>query len=76
MADVLCCRLVQTTARQNPVIAGLTDVISVSTRTGTKQGIETHTFRVETHRHLATWVKLIVQATYDACSMVGEVACR
>lgn len=70
------CRLVHTTARSNPVIAGLSDVISFTTRTGTKQGIESHILRVETHRDLATWVKTVVHTTYDACALIREVTCR
>ncbi len=75
-AAFVACRLVHTTARSNPVISGLTDVISLTTRTGTKQGIETHVLRVETHRDLATWVKTIVHSTYDACAIIREVTCR
>ncbi|KRX92250.1 Syntrophin-1 [Trichinella pseudospiralis] len=42
---LIATRLVHTTSRSNPVISGLTDIISFTTRTGTKQGVETHIFR-------------------------------
>jgi len=58
MRPLIATRVVQTTARSFPVIAGLSDVISFTTRTGTQEGIRTHLFRVETHRELASWVKV------------------
>uniref|UniRef100_A0A5S6Q7I9 PDZ domain-containing protein n=1 Tax=Trichuris muris TaxID=70415 RepID=A0A5S6Q7I9_TRIMR len=72
---LIATRLVHTTSRGNPVISGLTDIISFTTRTGTKQGVETHVFRLQTHRELASWVKSIVHTTYEACVIVREVAC-
>ncbi|KFD50177.1 hypothetical protein M513_08922 [Trichuris suis] len=72
---LIATRLVHTTSRSNPVISGLTDIISFTTRTGTKQGVETHLFRLQTHRELASWVKSVVHTTYEACVIVREVAC-
>lgn len=43
---LIATRLVHTTSRSNPVISGLTDVISFTTRTGTKQGVDSHILRV------------------------------
>uniref|UniRef100_A0A915HEW1 Syntrophin n=1 Tax=Romanomermis culicivorax TaxID=13658 RepID=A0A915HEW1_ROMCU len=72
---LIATRLVHTTSRSDPVISGLTDIISFTTRTGTKQGIESHVLRVETHRDLAIWVKTIVRTTYEACALIREVSC-
>ncbi|KRZ70137.1 Syntrophin-1 [Trichinella papuae] len=73
---LIATRLVHTTSRSNPVISGLTDIISFTTRTGTKQGVETHIFRLQTHRDLASWVKTIVHTTYEACTLIREISCR
>lgn len=62
--------------RTAPVIAGLSDIISFTTRTGTQQGVRSHVFRVETHRELAAWVKSIVRCTYEACNEINQVSCR
>ncbi|OUC47594.1 PDZ/DHR/GLGF domain protein, partial [Trichinella nativa] len=72
---LIATRLVHTTSRSNPVISGLTDIISFTTRTGTKQGVETHIFRLQTHRDLASWVKTIVHTTYEACTLIREISC-
>ncbi|VDK37983.1 unnamed protein product [Gongylonema pulchrum] len=61
--------------RTAPVITGLSDVISFTTRTGTQQGVRSHVLRVETHRELAAWVKSIVTCTYEACTETGQVSC-
>uniref|UniRef100_A0A914I977 Syntrophin n=1 Tax=Globodera rostochiensis TaxID=31243 RepID=A0A914I977_GLORO len=71
---LIATRVVQTTARSFPVIMGLSDVISFSTRTGTQEGVRTHLFRLETHRELATWVKAIIQNTYEACETIQQVS--
>jgi len=70
---LIATRVVQTTARTFPIIAGLSDVISFTLRTGTQEGIRTHLLRVETHRELSTWVKSIINCTYDACIETGKV---
>ncbi|CAD6186143.1 unnamed protein product [Caenorhabditis auriculariae] len=67
-------RVVQTTARTAPVIKGLTDVISFRIRTGTQQGVRTHTLRVETHAELARWVRAIVIGGYEACLQTSQVS--
>ncbi|KAF7639776.1 hypothetical protein Mgra_00000697 [Meloidogyne graminicola] len=74
MRPLIATRVVQTTARSFPVIAGLSDVISFTTRTGTQEGIRTHLFRVETHRELASWVKTMIQNTYEACETTLQVS--
>ncbi|KAI6241291.1 hypothetical protein M3Y99_00354600 [Aphelenchoides fujianensis] len=71
---LIATRVVQTTARTFPVIAGLSDVISFTLRTGTQDGIRAHLLRVETHRELSSWVKFIIHCTYDACTETGQVS--
>ncbi|VDN35687.1 unnamed protein product [Cylicostephanus goldi] len=66
-------RVVQTTSRTAPVMKGLSDVISLRIRTGTQNGVRTHTLRVETHADLAQWVRAIVLGTYEACSETSQV---
>uniref|UniRef100_A0A0N5AHA9 PDZ domain-containing protein n=1 Tax=Syphacia muris TaxID=451379 RepID=A0A0N5AHA9_9BILA len=72
---LIATRVVQTTSRTAPVITGLSDTISFTTRTGTQQGVRSHVFRVETHRELAAWVKRIVATTYEACAETNQVSC-
>uniref|UniRef100_A0AC35TIM4 PDZ domain-containing protein n=1 Tax=Rhabditophanes sp. KR3021 TaxID=114890 RepID=A0AC35TIM4_9BILA len=71
---LIATRVVQTTSRTCPVITGLSDIISFTTRTGTQQGIRSHVFRVETHRELAAWVKNIVHCTNEACFDVHQIS--
>jgi hypothetical protein len=70
---LIATRVVQTTARTFPIIAGLSDVISFTLRTGTQEGIRSHMFRVETHRELSAWVKSIIHCSYNACIETGKV---
>ncbi|KAK6105998.1 Syntrophin-1 [Brugia pahangi] len=72
---LIATRVVQTTSRTAPVITGLSDVISFTTRTGTQQGVRSHVLRVETHRDLASWIRSIVTCTYEACAKTGQVSC-
>lgn len=73
---LIATRVVHTTSRTFPVIAGLSDVISFTTRTGTQEGIRSHLFRVETHRDLAAWVKNIIHYTYEACTETAQITAR
>ena len=73
---LIATRVVDTTSRTFPVIPGLSDLISFTTRTGTQQGIRSHLFRAETHRDLSSWVKSVIQCTYEACEEVGQISTR
>lgn len=73
---LIATRIVHTTSRTFPVIVGLSDVISFTTRTGTQEGIRSHLFRVETHRDLASWIKNIILYTYEACTETGQISAR
>lgn len=47
--------------------------LSFATRTGTRQGIETHLFRAETSRDLSHWTRSIVQGCHNSAELVTEV---
>ncbi|XP_040287931.1 beta-1-syntrophin [Bufo bufo] len=46
---------------------------SFATRTGSRQGIETHLFRVETSRDLSLWTRQIVQGCHNAAEFIKEI---
>ncbi|XP_054841117.1 beta-1-syntrophin [Eublepharis macularius] len=48
--------------------------VSFATRTGTRQGIETHLFRTETGRDLSLWTRSIVQGCHNAAELTTEIA--
>ncbi|NXA54276.1 SNTB2 protein, partial [Nothocercus julius] len=48
--------------------------LTFATRTGSRQGIEMHVFRVETHRDLSSWTRLLVQGCHAAAELVKEVS--
>uniref|UniRef100_A0A670YW17 Beta-2-syntrophin n=1 Tax=Pseudonaja textilis TaxID=8673 RepID=A0A670YW17_PSETE len=48
--------------------------LSFATRSGSRQGIEVHVFRVETHRDLSTWTRTLVQGCHAAAELVKEVS--
>lgn len=48
--------------------------LTFATRTGSRQGIEMHVFRVETHRDLSTWTRTLVQGCHAAAELVKEVS--
>ncbi|KAM9164241.1 beta-1-syntrophin isoform 2-T2 [Pangshura tecta] len=47
--------------------------LSFATRTGTKQGIETHLFRTETSRDLSLWTRNIVQGCHNSAELITEI---
>ncbi|XP_039619391.1 beta-2-syntrophin [Polypterus senegalus] len=47
--------------------------LAFGTRTGTRQGIESHFFRVETHWDLSSWTRLLVQGCHSAAELIKEV---
>ncbi|KAH0619045.1 hypothetical protein JD844_018659 [Phrynosoma platyrhinos] len=48
--------------------------LSFALRTGTKKGVETHLFSVETHRDLAAWTRMLVDGCHNAAECVQEVS--
>ncbi|XP_060693872.1 beta-2-syntrophin isoform X2 [Hemiscyllium ocellatum] len=68
---LLATRLVHSgSARGSPSISS---DLSFVTRTGSRQGIEMHVFRVETHRDLSTWTRMLVQGCHSASELIKEV---
>lgn len=47
--------------------------LSFATRTGTRQGIETHLFRAETSRDLSHWTRSIVQGCHNSAELITEI---
>ncbi|XP_078525309.1 beta-2-syntrophin [Lissotriton helveticus] len=48
--------------------------LSFATRTGTRQGIEMHIYRVETHRDLSCWTRILVQGCHAAAELIREIS--
>ncbi|CAE1332071.1 Beta-2-syntrophin,Alpha-1-syntrophin,Beta-1-syntrophin,Syntrophin-1 [Acanthosepion pharaonis] len=71
--SLLATRLVHSGRQYNPVTES--DVLTFGTRSGTRQGIDTHIFRVETQRDLANWSRALVQGAHGAAVLVKEVTC-
>ncbi|KAM4706328.1 beta-1-syntrophin [Rhinophrynus dorsalis] len=46
---------------------------SFATRTGSRQGIETHLFRAETNRDLSLWTRYIVQSCHSSAELIKEI---
>ncbi|XP_055520911.1 beta-2-syntrophin [Leucoraja erinacea] len=68
---LLATRLVHSgSARSSPSISS---ELMFATRTGSRQGIETHVFRVETHRELSTWTRMLVRGCHGASELIKEV---
>uniref|UniRef100_A0A3Q4ATF0 Uncharacterized protein n=1 Tax=Mola mola TaxID=94237 RepID=A0A3Q4ATF0_MOLML len=42
-------------------------------RSGTKQGVETHVFRVDSAKELSTWTHLLVEGCHNAAELIKEV---
>ncbi|XP_060051644.1 beta-1-syntrophin isoform X2 [Erinaceus europaeus] len=47
--------------------------LSFATRTGTRQGIETHLFRAEISRDLSHWTRSIVQGCHNSAELITEI---
>uniref|UniRef100_A0A8C6ZNX7 Alpha-1-syntrophin n=1 Tax=Nothoprocta perdicaria TaxID=30464 RepID=A0A8C6ZNX7_NOTPE len=48
--------------------------LSFALRTGTRLGVQTHLFSLETHRDLAVWTRMLVDSTHSAAELVQEVS--
>uniref|UniRef100_UPI00398F0F47 beta-2-syntrophin-like n=1 Tax=Pristiophorus japonicus TaxID=55135 RepID=UPI00398F0F47 len=57
-------------ARGSPSISS---ELMFATRTGSRQGIEMHVFRVESHRDLSAWTRMLVQGCHGASELIKEV---
>lgn len=49
--------------------------LTFSTRTGTRNGVECHLFRVERPKELATWSHALVEGAHNAASLIKEINC-
>ncbi|XP_038601046.1 beta-1-syntrophin [Tachyglossus aculeatus] len=47
--------------------------LTFTTRTGTRQGIETHLFRAESSQDLSQWTRNIVQGCHHAAQLISQV---
>lgn len=47
--------------------------LSFGLRSGTKQGVETHVFRVDSAKELSTWTHLLVEGSHNAAELIKEV---
>ncbi|MBN3324702.1 SNTB1 protein, partial [Atractosteus spatula] len=47
--------------------------LSFATRTGTRQGIESHLFRAETSKDLSMWTRHIVNGCHNSAELIREV---
>eukprot|EP00105_Crassostrea_gigas_P010487 XP_011425778.1 PREDICTED: beta-1-syntrophin-like [Crassostrea gigas] len=70
---LLATRLVHSGRLSNPVSGS--DVLTFGTRCGTRNGVETHIFRVETQRDLAYWSRALVQGSHGVAAIIKEVTC-
>ncbi|NWU73674.1 SNTB2 protein, partial [Pterocles burchelli] len=48
--------------------------LTFATRTGSRQGVEMHVFRAETHRDLSAWTRVLVQGCHAAAELLREVS--
>ncbi|XP_061461800.1 beta-1-syntrophin isoform X2 [Rhineura floridana] len=68
---LLATRLVHSGPGKGSPQAGMD--LSFATRTGTRQGIESHLFRTETSRDLSLWTRSIVQGCHNAAELSTEI---
>ncbi|KAI1890430.1 hypothetical protein AGOR_G00153630 [Albula goreensis] len=47
--------------------------LSFALRTGTRQGVETHVFRVDSAKELSTWTHMLVDGCHSAAELIQEV---
>uniref|UniRef100_A0ACB8EBB8 Beta-2-syntrophin n=1 Tax=Sphaerodactylus townsendi TaxID=933632 RepID=A0ACB8EBB8_9SAUR len=69
---LLATRLVHSGAGRSSPCMG--SDLTFATRTGTRQGIEMHVFRAETHRDLSSWTRILVQGCHSAAELIKEVS--
>ncbi|KAM8967867.1 beta-1-syntrophin [Pelodytes ibericus] len=68
---LIATRLVHSGPGKGSSLAGTE--FSFVTRTGSRQGIETHLFRAETSRDLSLWTRCIVQGCHNSAELIKEV---
>ncbi|XP_057291438.1 beta-1-syntrophin-like [Hydractinia symbiolongicarpus] len=70
---LLATRLVHSGATGSNALHGAE--LTFSTRTGTRNGVECHLFRVERPKELATWSHALVEGAHNAASLIKEINC-
>eukprot|EP00794_Sanderia_malayensis_P018995 gene18995-20906_t len=70
---LLATRLVHSGATSSNAMHGAE--LTFSTRTGTKNGVEAHLFRVETPKELAHWSRALVEGANSAAALIKEINC-
>ena len=65
--------LVHSGATTNSALQGAE--LTFSTRTGTKNGVEAHLFRVETPKELTNWARALVDRAHNAAALIKEINC-
>ncbi|XP_042214506.1 beta-1-syntrophin-like isoform X2 [Homarus americanus] len=69
---LLATRIVNSTHKGS---LGGNEPITMTMRCGTQEGVAMSVFQHDTHRDLATWVKVLVQGAHSAVQRQKEVAC-
>ncbi|XP_069953145.1 beta-1-syntrophin isoform X1 [Cherax quadricarinatus] len=69
---LLATRIVNSTHKGS---LGGSEPITMTMRCGTQEGVAMSVFQHDTHRDLATWVKVLVQGAHTAVQRQKEVAC-
>ncbi|XP_065676082.1 beta-1-syntrophin-like [Hydra vulgaris] len=70
---LLATRLVHSGATGSNSVNGAE--LTFSTRTGTSHGVESHLFRVERPKELATWSHALVNGAHHAAKLIKEIIC-
>ncbi|KAJ8259041.1 hypothetical protein COCON_G00180530 [Conger conger] len=47
--------------------------LSFALRTGTRQGVETHVYRVDSAKDLSTWTHMLIEGCHNAAELIQEV---
>lgn len=69
--SVILCRLVHSGPGKSSQL--LDSDLSFGLRSGTKQGVETHVFRVDSAKELSTWTHMLVEGCHNAAEFIKEV---
>lgn len=73
MSSHLLTRLVHS-GKQQTSSTGANEILTFSLRSGTRQGVEEHLFRVESQRDLMSWTIALVQGVNAAVLLIKELS--
>ncbi|XP_064640760.1 beta-2-syntrophin-like isoform X2 [Lineus longissimus] len=71
---IIATRLVHSGKHTTTSLSG-SELLTFGTRTGSKQGIEAHIFRVEAQRDLSNWCRVLVQGAHASAILAKEISC-